>query len=450
MEDSQVLEDPKPESSGGGGVWAGEGQGKGQQDYSDLQGGDFGAWATAAGSGSSAQEFHSIDLWPEYANPSYRMPDKIDVKVSLPSGDYFFPVQIVKVQGRKPYLGGFRNKLSGAVYHHGNSQTPSEVRKVVRDTQKLSTRDTQTYETRTLSIQTRRECGTQMDRTDHFIDNSRDKILSPKKYTTADELLIIKKIKTVIMQRYWRGYKARCRANDIRRRNREYAQKIQEDEETRRVEMCNKRDGDMKRRLHPSNNADFEILYNELDSWRKEEIAKIKAATGANSEERRLAMAELLANETKSLQSIQRLKLMAHKEIHAEKTGKMLDLMSRPHRWQLSNGEVAHVHTPATKRAQELLELHQALNNHMVLLDERLNILLQVKWTVQEFDNSLSRDIADLIDRESDLLNRGRSVKSVEKLRIRLSTLFLQFIENPLYNPRAKDFMGVQNAATST
>jgi hypothetical protein len=422
MEDSQVLEDPNPESHGGGG---------GGGIYSDE---------------GAPLEYHSIDLWPEYANPSYRMPEQIEVKVSLASGDYFFPVRIVKAPSKKPYLGGFRNKMTGAVYHHGNSQTPTEVRKIVRDTQKYSTRDTQTYETRTLSIQTRRECGTQMDRSDHVLDNKLDKIVSPKKYTTADELLVTKKIKSVVIQRYWRGYKARCQANDIRRRNKEYQQKIIEDEEALRVQLCEKRDSDMKRRLHPSNNSDFEILYNELDSWRNAEVAKIKETTSANSEERRSAMAALLANETKSLQSIQRLKLQAHREINEEKTGKMLDLMSKPHRWQLSNGETAFVHTPATKRAQELLELHQALNNSMTSIDERFNILLQIKWTVQEFDNPLSRDIVDLVDRESDLLHRGRSVKSVEKLRMRLSNLFLMFIENPLYNPRAKDFIGVQES----
>lgn len=33
---------------------------------------------------------------------------------------------------------------------------------------------------------------------------------------------------------------------------------------------------DMARRTHPTTNADFEVLYNELDQWRKAEVAKIK------------------------------------------------------------------------------------------------------------------------------------------------------------------------------
>ena len=39
-------------------------------------------------------------------------------------------------------------------------------------------------------------------------------------------------------------------------------------------------------------------------------------------------------------------------------------------------------------------------------LEERLDVLLHVKWTVKEFDCALTREIVQLIDREADLLNR--------------------------------------------
>ena len=65
---------------------------------------------------------------------------------------------------------------------------------------------------------------------------------------------------------------------------------------------------------------------------------------------------------------------------------------------------------------------------------------LYSKWTVKEFDDPLTRDIADLADREGDLLNRGRPLKSMEKLRTRLNNLVLQFLDDAHYNPRAADF----------
>lgn len=48
--------------------------------------------------------------------------------------------------------------------------------------------------------------------------------------------------------------------------------------------------------------------------------------------------------------------------------------------------------------------------------------------------------IVELIDREADLLNRGRSDKSLEGLRRRTLRCFLQFIQNPMYNPEAANF----------
>merc|ERR1719262_1937104 len=109
----------------------------------------------------------------------------------------------------------------------------------------------------------------------------------------------------------------------------------------------------------------------------------------------------------------------------------------------MSDGEVAEVHTPFTTRAKELLELYRGLNLPLLTIDERLDVLLHVKWTVKEFDCNLTREVVDLIDREADLLNRGRGEKSFVGLRRRLANLFLQFIETPEFNPESMKFQKV-------
>jgi hypothetical protein len=198
-------------------------------------------------------------------------------------------------------------------------------------------------------------------------------------------------------------------------------------------------------------------LYTELDVWRKGEIIKIKA-NFVSGDARNEAMHALLMDETKALQNIQKLKTVARKSSHLKNTTQMLSHMAKPYQWQLSSGDTAMVQTPATQRAKELLDLYNALNttgkNTSITstngaggsaIDERLDCLLHVKWTVLEFDSALTKDIADLTDREADLLNRGRPVKSMEKLRGRLSNLFLEFLEDPIYNPRASDFVGKKN-----
>lgn len=165
------------------------------------------------------EESSSEGLWPEYCNPSYRMPDQIEVKVTVGAGDYYFPVHIVKAGGTKPYFGGYRHKQNGRVYHHANSQTPPDTKKSAKDTSNLRSRDTQTSEFSTRSAQSIRESGTQMERIDLRLDNKRDRIIVAKPYFTSQELLLLQKRKTIEIQRCWRGYTARCLATRLRRRN---------------------------------------------------------------------------------------------------------------------------------------------------------------------------------------------------------------------------------------
>ena len=88
----------------------------------------------------------------------------------------------------------------------------------------------------------------------------------------------------------------------------EYAAKLKADAEDAEEERKKKQAADMHRRLHPQTNDDFAILYNELDQWRREEVAKLKTRTSPG-EERNDAMNALLADETKALTNIQRLKV---------------------------------------------------------------------------------------------------------------------------------------------
>ena len=107
-------------------------------------------------------------------------------------------------------------------------------------------------------------------------------------------------------------------------------------------------------------------------------MTKIKAAI-SDPDERQRAMAELLTNETKALQSLQHLKLTAQREIHEEKTTEMLRQMAQPLQWQLSHGETAQVHTPETQRAKYLLDLYNALILEVFTTEQRLDTLLKVK-----------------------------------------------------------------------
>ncbi|KAJ3001444.1 hypothetical protein HKX48_002868, partial [Thoreauomyces humboldtii] len=98
---------------------------------------------------------------------------------------------------------------------------------------------------------------------------------------------------------------------------------------------------------------------------------------------------------------------------------------------------------------RELKDLYHALNVPLVSVDERLQILLHVKYTVKEFDCNLTREVVELIDREGDLVSRGREAKSMEGLRKRISNLFLQFIQTPEFNPEAALYQKFPDAGQS-
>ena len=88
--------------------------------------------------------------------------------------------------------------------------------------------------------------------------------------------------------------------------------------------------------------------------------------------------------------------------------------MAAPKKWSCSGNSVVLVDTPNTIRARELRDLYHILSLPLMTVDERLKILLNVKYTVKEFDCNLTHEIVDLIDREEDLISRGRGSSSLE------------------------------------
>ena len=387
-----------------------------------------------------------ITVEEEIAKPDYSMPEQIDVVVRSDNPEVppkVIPVRIVKCQARKLYQGGYRNKHNGKVYHHSGNQTNvRQPRRWEGQAEKFH-RETQTAEYKSRSMQVGRESGTQMARPDLYLDTSRDRVLSPRKYVTSVEVAKMKLEKTIQLQCAWRSYIARVRTEAMRQLIRDREARLEAEEQERQRQAAEQHEREVQRRLHPRTQQDFEILYNELEEWRYKETARIKEETTSGTPERRAAMQELLAQETKLIQTIDRLKITASEENRKVAVQKKMLNMSQPKRWQRRNEDVVAVQTPFTTRAGELRDLYNAVTDYTHSVDARLDVLLNVKWTVKEFDCQLTRELTGLIDREADMLNRGRSKKSLEGLRRRIANQFLQFIESPQFNPEAARFQKI-------
>ncbi len=316
-----------------------------------------------------------------------------------------------------------------------------------------SSRETQTVDTQTRSQQTVREIGVQMTKSDLWIDPSKDKLITPRPYLTAHALSQIKHQKAIEIQCFLRmcfaGRRIRRLQEDKDMKEEEDRALHQKQEEEKAKELARQ----AYHRIHPRSKEDFDTLRRELEAWRLNNVQTIKAS-GLSPEETQFRLQEVFGKEVVVLQIIDRLHARATKENALAKTEKTLEQMSSMKAWSSADGDIIEVETPFTRRAKELVILYTGLTNLKLSQAERVDVLLNVKYAVKEFDCQLSRDIVELIKREEDLLRRKRSEQSLMGLRKRLSQLFLDFIYTPEFNPEAaayvKTLPGTTTSTTTT
>ena len=410
-----------------------------------------------------------------------QLPEYIEVEVedSNSGGKRILTVIIDSSRSEKPrYQGGYKDTRDGTKYHHASTQTQSQKKKEY--VEKFTT-ETQTFELRTRKAQTQREMATQMTRTDVLLDDENDVHVRTGRYVTADETLNVKAAKVVTLQRFVRGMRDRKRRDFLRvKRDNEIAI-AKEALEAAQAREIHRRHFAIERRVRPGTASDFALLRSEFEQWRVKEMQVIdsiypavvddggvqeskpiaenerRRKLGANlyatanpvtlasdtkdamhaSNARKQAMAALLAKETKMLRAIEKLKKRANELNQQEMIKNALDDMSTSKNWEKKDGAVVVVDTTEVIRARELKALYDACVLDGLGIDERLEVLNHVKWTVKEFSDKLSKEICELIDRESDLLVRGRDVRTMAGLRKRIANLFLTFIQTPAYNPEA-------------
>ncbi|KAM6151980.1 IQ motif and ubiquitin-like domain-containing protein [Erethizon dorsatum] len=347
-------------------------------------------------------------------------------------------VEIVKSDFHKPFLGGFRHKITGIEYHNAGTQT---IPKKIPQKLNLFCRETQTVFQRKKIQQTTNTTSTQMTKIGVYVSNLTDKLVTPGSYFSAAEYHARRLKAVIVIQTYYRRWHAKIFTEDLRRQKKlrleweaeEELRKIKEKEEWMRR--------DYYRRHNPKTNEDFELLYNALKFWRQEELTRInQSLTGA---ERKAALCELLEKETQIIACIGRRRYTAHMANQEEVIQAFLDKCSNPKMWRRSDGKIIEMDTQFTIRARELQNIYKCIKLQNISQDERLDILLTLKHTVKEHECKLTQEILELIDREVDLMMRGVKPENLEGLRKRIVTLFLHYIKTPLFNPEAARYLKV-------
>ncbi len=264
-----------------------------------------------------------IDLYVKSVNEQQYPLKAYEPKENYSSGDFItvhvnmgdnqireLVVEIERSNIKKPFLGGFKNKLTGKEYLNASSQTPRPIRPD-NGIEKFC-RDTQTLVSNHLKLQTLQDMSTQMTKPGVFVSRVQDKLLTPRPYQTAEERHEILVKNVIIIQKYFRSWQAKNRFFQLKAA---YEARIawEKQKELDRIKFIEqRRQDDINRRLNPRSKDDFEIIYAALEKWRLEEMAKINASkTGAA---RKAALAMLVDQEAELIATIERFKIEASKE----------------------------------------------------------------------------------------------------------------------------------------
>ncbi|XP_076819565.1 IQ motif and ubiquitin-like domain-containing protein [Clavelina lepadiformis] len=380
---------------------------------------------------------------PLKSSPTREQPgtsDVITVRLIKESNDYDdVVVEIERYTRKKPFLGGFRHKFTGVEYHHASAQTASKI--TIPTKVEKFTRDCQTVFEKNKTSQTTNTTSTQMTKIGCYVSTQHDKVIIAGKYTTYQEYFERQLKAVIVLQSYFRRWQARNVVYELKF-DRDRRLKWEQDEEIKkRREKETRIKKEFERRMNPKTKEDFDLLYAALEKWRLEELGHINEEL--DGPERKAALCALLEQETQLIASIGRHKLEATKDSKEKTIVRFLDKAASPKRWKAYDGRYTEMDTQFTIRAKEMRDIYNSINMKYLTQDERLDVLLTLKHTVKEHDCKLTREIIELIDREADLLMRGVSETNLDGLRKRISTLFLQYCKNPLFNPEAARLLKV-------
>ncbi|XP_074451951.1 IQ motif and ubiquitin-like domain-containing protein isoform X4 [Larus michahellis] len=271
---------------------------------------------------------HQEHFPAEAVQQDYHMPDVITVRVQTDSDSFQdVVVTIERPTYHKPFLGGFKNQITGVEFHNAGSQT------------------------------------------------------IPKKRPDRGIQLLCRETQVIVLQKYFRRWHAINVVQNLREEKRLRLAWEAQAELWRKKEKEEKLRREHERRLNPKTKDDFELLYNALELWRQEETERIdRTLTGA---ERKAAFCGLLEQEAQLIASIGRHKLNANEENQQKAILYFLAKCAQPKRWKAYDGKVTEMDTQYTLRARELLEIYRSVSMNDIPKDERLDVLLTLRRTVK-------------------------------------------------------------------
>lgn len=360
------------------------------------------------------------------AYKSFTVPDIITVTVVY--DDCTCEDFVVEVENRsilKPFLGGYRDRITQIEYHHGYTQTGPFVKK---DGKGKTHRTTQTYKMRNRKEDTMYSRATQMSRQDYYIPNVCDKVITAGKYESADDKATRIDVEGAVrvIQRYYRAWKLR---KALKLLLAEYRKRILLEQEE--LDHLQKMDDERKNReligkVFPRTKADFFMLYTMLENWKKAQIDQIKKMACGPSKMSQMYL--LLEKEIDMLMSIEQQKKILNEDRRVQRDLEFLKTISTPLSWNSDYKNLyIEMDTLETQAGREYVDLFRRVCDTSTGIEGRMQAYMDVKLSLRNHMHcEVGLEIISLIDRACLLIGRGLTDPHLEELHKRIEACIMK------------------------
>ncbi|KAF7394029.1 hypothetical protein HZH68_010848 [Vespula germanica] len=340
-------------------------------------------------------------------------------------------VLITEVEDRKivkPYLGGWRNKITGIEYLNAISQTGPPPK--YTSWNNYCSIGIQTVETKDETTQSAHNKTTQMWRTDYNVSNANDKYMTPKCYEPYDDIQwrLDLNHRARIIQRNYRVYRLLKYMKECARKYREILKECKRYQDERIIMYRKRHEQELLRKINPRSRADFDMLIELIERWRCDRIKEINARYFKATQ-----CAEncfVLKKTVEMFNVIDKFKQKIREQYRTRKRVKFLKINSKPIKWHGYKAKLIEMVTLKTQKAQEYLSIFNSLSNDNLNVEERTELLLMLKKSLGFHICVYAFDLIYLLDQEIMLLSRGIKNLSLEYLRKRILCDYLKFVAN--------------------
>ncbi|KAH8318918.1 hypothetical protein KR074_011961 [Drosophila pseudoananassae] len=363
----------------------------------------------------------------------HRLADFITVHISADdTQDGQAKTVVVEIENAaivKPFLCGYRDKISGKEYLDAFTQTGPYFDKM--KFRKYKSRDTQTWEHKEKTLNTAHEQSVQcfLDGVNVlYVSAANDFTIIPGKYQTfAQKQRAERKLeKILLIQRNWRRW---ILWKYIHLRAKEYRLLVDNrEQEDKRYEKCveERVERNAVLKQFPKTKDDFDLLFAEVGRWKKAELKRITANYEGPA---RIAEVNILLDkEIQLLNGVERQRDLVFKAMEDFRNEQLLKEMGKPIEWIGYKDCKIHMDLLSTQRVRFLTEIYKDLKKPRKK-HERLELLRQVMTVIADeacYPNF--PELFDLFDREKNLLLYTTS-SDVEILRKRQAILFFDLIK---------------------